>query len=73
MQATLHEAQLEHNELSEQLCMMQRRIKVLKHEVIYKQTTLMETKTNATEGKNRCFYSMQEDLECYHQVLIDMK
>jgi capsule polysaccharide export protein KpsE/RkpR len=33
IQATLHEVELEHNELNEQLCMMQIRIKVLKHEV----------------------------------------
>ncbi len=33
----------------------------------------MEVETRATEVKNECLYSMQEDVEHYHQVLIDMK
>jgi hypothetical protein len=37
MQATLHEVELEHNVLQEQLNMIERRISILKHEATHKQ------------------------------------
>jgi hypothetical protein len=51
MQATLHEVELAHNVLHEQLCTLQRRIEVLECETIKKQTTLMEVETRAVKVK----------------------
>jgi len=52
--------------------MLQRMIEVLKHKVAYKQETLMEVKTKASEVEKKCLISM-EDIKQYHQTLIDMK
>jgi hypothetical protein len=51
IQATLHEVELAHNELHEQLCTLQRRIEVLECEAIKKQTTLMEVETRVAKVK----------------------
>jgi len=52
--------------------MLQRIIEVLKHKVAYKQETLVEVKTRASEVEKECLNSM-EDIKHYHQTLIDMK
>ncbi len=49
MQVTLHEVELAHNVLHEQLCTLQRRIEVLECEPIKKQTTVMELKTRVAK------------------------
>ncbi len=51
MQATLHEVELAHKELHEQLCTLQGRIEVLECGGIKRQITLMEVETRVDKEK----------------------
>ncbi len=50
----------------------QRKCLGLEQKVANQQKALKEALTKAIEAKKKCLNSM-EDIECYHQTLIDMK
>jgi hypothetical protein len=74
MQMQLQEVPLQHNALCEQLATCQAKCLRLEQDVATQQQALQKAFIRAIKAKIPFFFkNSMEDIECYHQTLIDLK